>query len=120
MAEACTLAYFHKNAPTEIITDASPVGLGAVWEQDGAWTPICYASRSLTRCEQRYSQTEKEALGVVWVCERFHVYVYEMKFIIVFSSSYRPRPALKNLVIASDTVDSVSYTHLTLPTKRIV
>ena len=105
MAEACTLAYFHQNAPTEIITDASPVGLGAVWEQDGAWTPICYASRSLTGCEQRYSQTEKEALGVVWVCERFHVYVYEMKFIIVFSSSYRPRPALKNVVIASDTVD---------------
>ena len=84
MAEACTLAYFHKNATTEIITDASPVGLGAAWEQDGAWTPICYASRSLTGCEQRYSQTEKEALGVVWVCERFHVYVYEMKFIIVF------------------------------------
>ena len=25
--------------------------------------------------------------------------------IILFSSSYRPRPALKNLVIASDTVD---------------
>ena len=25
--------------------------------------------------------------------------------IIVFSSSYRPRPAVKNLVIASDTVD---------------
>ena len=25
--------------------------------------------------------------------------------IIVFSSSYRPRPALENLVIASDTVD---------------
>ena len=59
MAEACTLAYFHKNAPTEIITDASPVGLGAVWEQDGAWTPICYASRSLTGCEQRYSRQRR-------------------------------------------------------------
>ena len=67
MAEACTLAYFHKNAPTKIITDASPVGLGAVLvqEQDSAWTPVCYASRSLTEWEQRYSQTDKEALGVV-------------------------------------------------------
>ena len=84
MAEACTLAYFDKNAPTKIITDASPVGLGAVLvqEQDSAWTPVCYASRSLTRCEQRYSQTEKEALGVVWACERFHVYVYGMKFVV--------------------------------------
>ena len=84
MAEACTLAYFDKNAPTKIITDASPVGLGAVLvqEQGGVWTPVCYASRSLTDCEQRYSQTEKEALGVVWACERFHAYVYGMKFIV--------------------------------------
>ena len=84
MAEACTLAYSDKNAPTKIIADASPVGLGTVivHEQDGAWTPVCYASRSLTGFEQRYSQTEKEALGVVWACERFHVYVYGMKFIV--------------------------------------
>ena len=84
MAEACTLAYFDKNAPTKIITDASPVGLGAVLvqEQGGVWTPVCYASRSLTDCEQKYSQTEKEALGVVWACERFHAYVYGMKFIV--------------------------------------
>ena len=67
MAEACTLAYFDKNAQTKIITDASPVGLGAVLvqEQDSAWTPVCYASRSLTEWEQRYSQTDKEALCVV-------------------------------------------------------
>ena len=84
MAEACTLAYFDKNAPTQIIADASPVGLGAVLiqEQDSAWTPVCYASGSLTGCEQRYYQTEKEALGVVWACERFHVYVYGMKFVV--------------------------------------
>ena len=83
-AEACTLAYFDKNAPTKIITDANPVGLGAVLvqEQDSAWTPVCYVSRSLTRCEQRYSQTEKEAPGVVWACKRFHVYVYGTKFVV--------------------------------------
>ena len=84
MPEACTLAYFDKNANTQIIMDASQVRLGAVLihEQDSPWTPVCYASRSLTGCEQRYSQTEKEALGVVWACERFHVYVYGMKFVI--------------------------------------
>ena len=45
------------------------------------WTPVCYASRSLTECEQGYSQRE-EAPGVVFACERFHAYVYEMKFVV--------------------------------------
>ena len=51
-------------------------------EDGSTWTPVCYASRSLTGCEQRYSQTEKKALGVVWACERFHVYVYGMQFVV--------------------------------------
>ena len=85
IAEACTLAYFYKNTPTKIITDASPVGLSAilVQEQDGESTPVCCASRSFTGCEQRYSQTVEEALGVVWACERFHVYMYGIRFVVV-------------------------------------
>ena len=39
---------------------------------------VAYASRSLTDVERRYSQTEREALGLVWGCERFHVYLYGM------------------------------------------
>ena len=85
MAEAGTLAYFDKNAPNKVIADVSPVGLGAVLvqSQDGALVPICFASRSLTKRERKYSQTEMEALALVWVCESFHAYTYGMRFDLV-------------------------------------
>ncbi|MCG8032064.1 MAG: RNA-directed DNA polymerase, partial [Candidatus Thiodiazotropha taylori] len=78
LANADTLGYYDVNAKTQVITDASPVGLGAVLvqEQEGGYRVICYASRSLTDIERRYSQTEKEALAIVWACERLHPYLY--------------------------------------------
>ena len=36
---------------------------------------VIYASRALTNVETRYSQTEREALGVVWACEHFNRFV---------------------------------------------
>ena len=74
LAKAATLAYFDNDAPTKVIADASPVGLGAVLvqKQKGEMVPVCYVSRSLTDCERRYSQTEREALALVWACERLH------------------------------------------------
>ena len=76
LSSAETLGYFDKDAKTQIIGDASPVGFGAVLiqEQQGRKRVISYASKSLSDVERRYSQTEKEALAVVWACERFHVY----------------------------------------------
>ena len=72
------LAYFDRVAPTEVIADTSPVGLGAVLVQkvDGECRAVCYASRSLSDTECQYSQTEKEALVLVWSCERFNLYLY--------------------------------------------
>ena len=67
ISRADTLAYFKNDCKTRIIADASPVGLGAVLTQlqDGLWRVISYASRSLSDVERRYSQTEKEVLGLV-------------------------------------------------------
>ncbi|CAC5409522.1 unnamed protein product [Mytilus coruscus] len=69
-----------------MIKNASPVGLGAILSQkqsDGNFRPVTFASRTLTDVEQRYSQTEREALAVVWGCERFHLYLYGKEFILV-------------------------------------
>ncbi|XP_030855953.1 uncharacterized protein K02A2.6-like [Strongylocentrotus purpuratus] len=85
LMSAETLGYYDLNAPTKVIADASPVGLGAVLVQVHADGPriVAYASRSLSNVERRYSQTEKEALGLVWACERFHAYLYGIEFDLV-------------------------------------
>jgi len=36
---------------------------------------IVYASRALTEVERQYSQTEREALAIVWAIERLHLYL---------------------------------------------
>ena len=55
----------------------APVGWRAVLvqEQSHGRVVVSYASRSLSEVEHRYSQTEKEALGIVWACEKFHPYI---------------------------------------------
>ena len=85
LSSAETLGYFDKNAPTKVIADASPVGLGAVLvqQQGEELRVISYASRSLSDTERRYSQTEKEALAIVWSCERFHAYLYGAEFELI-------------------------------------
>lgn len=68
------LRYFDPHAETVIETDASLKELGTVLLQDGR--PVCYASKALTKTEQRYSNIEREALGVTRGLERFHYFIY--------------------------------------------
>ena len=63
------LAHFNSELETSLITDAGKTGLGAILVQtqkDGTLRPVAFASRTLTKQEVKYSQTEKEALAVVY------------------------------------------------------
>ncbi len=83
IAQDCTTAFYDPSKRTRVTVDASPVGLGAILSQfdnDDHERIVAYASRSLSKVEQRYSQTEKEALGVVFGCEKFHMYLIGIEF----------------------------------------
>ena len=67
------MPYFSPYKETKFLVDASPVGIAGILVQDDQ--PIAYGSRALSDVESRYSQTEREALAVVWACEHFDIYV---------------------------------------------
>jgi hypothetical protein len=75
------MTYFNPSLHTQVIVDASPVCLGAILVQEGKI--ISYASRALSGVEKRYSQTEKEALAIVWGCEHFHLYLFGSNFTLI-------------------------------------
>ncbi len=87
LASAPCMSYFCKEKETLVIVDASPVGVSAILSQQEPGTDdrkvVAYASRTLTDTEQRYSQTEKEALAIVWSVEHFHLFLYGSEFILV-------------------------------------
>lgn len=82
------IAYFKPDWITELIVDASPVGLGAVLtqvepNQEDNKEIVAFASRALSDVEKRYSHTEKEGLACVWGCERFHLYLFSRQFTLI-------------------------------------
>ena len=81
------MAYFNKDKETSVVVDASPVGISAILSKN---TPgqndhkiISHASRALTDPEKKYSQTEKEAMAIVWSVEHFHLFLYGAKFSLI-------------------------------------
>ena len=78
LSEHPVLQYYDESKALKVSSDASKDGIGAVLlqETNGEWMPVAYASRSMTKAEKNYATIEKEQLGVVFACERFHVYIY--------------------------------------------
>ena len=96
LISAPVLAHYSPNKKTKISADASSYGLGTVLSQkqgDGSFKPVFFASRSLTKTEQRYAQVEKEALAVTWACEKFSNYIIGLKD-LTLETDHKPLLAL--------------------------
>ena len=63
IAEAQGLTVWRAGRPTRVSTDASNVGLGAIFEQkdeNDQWKIVSSWSKKLTACQQNYSATDRE------------------------------------------------------------
>ncbi|UYV61202.1 hypothetical protein LAZ67_1003805 [Cordylochernes scorpioides] len=85
LASEPVLAHFDEKYATELHTDASGFGIGAVLVQvqGGSEKPIGYASRTLSTAEKNYSTTERECLAAIWAIGKFRPYLFGHSFTIV-------------------------------------
>ena len=82
-SESC-VGYYDPKKETSVYTDASPFGISAVIIQNSPGKEdhklISYSSRALNSAEQRYSQIERECLGIVYACEHNKLYLYGTQY----------------------------------------
>ena len=91
------MKFYNDTTQLYLETDASGVGLGAALLQlcnnttfqkdmvpdNTILHPIALASKSLTRAEQRYSNIEREALGILHSLEKFHNYCFSREVLVI-------------------------------------
>lgn len=91
LASSQLLVHFDDRLPLCLAADASAYGIGALLFHifaDGTERPVACASRTLTDAERKYSQIEKEGLGIVFGCKRFEKYLYGRRFTLF--TDHRP------------------------------
>jgi len=79
------LTLFNPTAETELHTDASIAGLGAILlqkQQNEIWIVVAFYSQTTNHAETRYN-FEHEMLAIVHAVEQFHLYLYGFYFTIV-------------------------------------
>lgn len=80
------LNLYRENADTELHTDASILGYGAILMQRDErlkWHPVYYASGKTTPAEAKYTSYELEVLAIIRALCRFRVYLLGINFKII-------------------------------------
>nr|CAI5851281.1 unnamed protein product [Callosobruchus analis] len=71
--------------PFVLYCDASDTGVGSVLyqETDGIEHPIAYASKTLNKCQRKYTVTEKELYSIIVAIEKFRGYIEGTHFTVI-------------------------------------
>ena len=86
LTSAKVVCHYNPRLPLSVACDASSVGIGAVifhTFENGVERPIAYASRTLNPAGKKYSQMEREALGIIYGLKKFRQYLYGLKFTLI-------------------------------------
>ena len=122
LAQVTMLCFPSPDAETSISTDASSIGTGGVLQQrmDGAWKPIAFFSKKLSKAEKNYSTFDRELLAIYKAIKRFryfiegrsfHVYSDHKPLSTLFKtnkSSYTPRQ-LRHIDFISQFTTDIRY-----------
>ncbi|UYV73881.1 K02A2.6-like [Cordylochernes scorpioides] len=78
------LIHYSMKLPLTLTCDASAYGISGVLCHivEGEEKPITFVSRTLPSAEVKYSQTEKEALAIVFATSKLRQYLFGRKFVL--------------------------------------
>ena len=74
---------FDPMIPLKLTCDASPYGVAAILShivEENKCKPIAFASKTLSKSQQNYSQIHKEAYSIFYGVNKFYPYLYDNDF----------------------------------------
>lgn len=79
---APTLKHFNQELPTTLVINSCAYGISGIVSQEENNTRqiVTYASKTLSRCQQKYPTKEIEILAIVWTVTKFKNFIYGYHF----------------------------------------